>query len=119
MRIGRDAERRAIEALEKRGYVLVRTNWYCASGEIDAVMWDGDELVFLEVKARTGNSSGAAEEALTPAKLRKLAISAEWFLFEHPELEDPIWRIDLVAITLDSQGEAVRFSHIANVAAVE
>ena len=110
---------RAIEALEKRGYDLVQINWYCASGEIDAVMWDGEELVFLEVKARTGNRRGNAEEALTPAKLRKLATSAEWFLSEHPELGDPIWRIDLVAITLDSQGEAVRFSHITNVAAVE
>jgi putative endonuclease len=79
-------------------------------------MWDGDELVFVEVKARTGEHRGSAEEALTAAKARKLSVAAEWYLSEHPDIDDPIWRIDLVAITLDRSGAVVRFSHIANAA---
>lgn len=105
-----------MEALEGRGYRLVERNWRCPSGELDAVMWDGDELVFVEVKARTGAQHGSAEESLTPAKARKLAITAEWYLAEHPDCGDPIWRIDLVAITLDQSGSVVRFTHIANAA---
>jgi putative endonuclease len=119
MQLGREGERRAVEALRSRGYELVETNWHCASGELDAVMWDGPELVFVEVKARTGSLRGSAEESLTLAKGRKLALAAEWFLAEHPELGDPIWRIDLVAITLDERGEPVRFTHIANAALSE
>jgi hypothetical protein len=32
----------------------------------------------------------------------------------HPELGDPIWRIDLVAITLDRTGKVERISYTAN-----
>ena len=67
-------------------------------------MTDGDELVFVEVKTRVGRAMGSAEEALTSSKARKLVATAEWYLAEHPELGDPIWRIDLVAITLDATG---------------
>lgn len=114
--LGVRAEALAVDALRRRGYRVVETNWRCSAGELDAVMWDGDELVFVEVKARTGSSHGAAEEALTQAKARKLAAAAAWYLGDHPEIGDPIWRIDLVAITLDWSGRPVRFSHIANAA---
>jgi putative endonuclease len=119
MRLGREGERRAIDALQVRGFELVETNWHCAAGELDAIMWDGPELVFVEVKARTGSARGSAEEALTASKARKLALTAEWYLAEHPEIGDPIWRIDLIAITIDAQGHPVRFTHIANAALSE
>lgn len=114
--LGAKAEELAVDALRKRGFRLVEMNWRCSAGELDAVMWDYDELVFVEVKARTGEARGSAEESLTPAKARKLASAAEWYLSEHPEIGDPIWRIDLVAITLDRSGTPVRFTHIANAA---
>ncbi|MCA9859953.1 MAG: YraN family protein [Thermomicrobiales bacterium] len=118
MRRGADGERRAVEALRRRGYELIETNWRCAAGELDAVMRDGDQLVFVEVKTRTGASRGTAEASLTPAKARKLAMAAEWYLADHPELGDPIWRIDLVAITLDGSGNPTRFTHITNAALI-
>jgi putative endonuclease len=116
LRLGARAEVLAVEALQRRGFQLVERNWRCTAGELDAVMWDGDELVFVEVKARTGASRGSAEEALTAVKARKLATAAEWYLTEHPGIDDPIWRIDLVAITLNPSGEVIRFTHIANAA---
>lgn len=114
--LGARAEALAVEALCHRGYRLLETNWHCSAGELDAIMLDGDELVFVEVKARTGSSRGTAEEALTMAKARKVATAAEWYLAEHPELDDPIWRIDLVAITLDRDGKVICFRHITNAA---
>ena len=106
----------AVAELQRRGFQLIETNWRCQYGELDAVMRDGDELVFVEVKTRVGASRGSAEEALSAAKARKLAVAAECYLGEHPELGDPIWRIDLVAITLDRAGNVIRLSHIANAA---
>jgi Holliday junction resolvase-like predicted endonuclease len=40
--------------------------------------------------------------------------AAEWYLAEHPELDDLIWRIDLVAITLDASGAVRRLTHVPN-----
>ena len=116
IRLGTRAEELAVQALQKRGFRLVERNWRCTSGELDAIMWDCDELVFVEVKARTGMARGSAEESMTIAKARKLATAAEWYLSDHPEIGDPIWRIDLIAITVDRSGAVVRFTHIANAA---
>jgi putative endonuclease len=116
IRLGTRAEELAVHALQQRGFRLIERNWRCTSGELDAIMWDRDELVFVEVKARTGMARGSAEEALTTAKARKLATAAEWYLSDHPEIGDPIWRIDLIAITVDRSGAIVRFAHIANAA---
>ena len=119
MRLGSDGERMAVAELQQRGFELIETNWRCQFGELDAVMLNGDEIVFVEVKTRVGASHGTAEEALSASKARRLAVAAELYLAEHPELEDLIWRIDLVAITLDRSGAVVRFSHIANAALAE
>lgn len=116
LRTGRLGEMRAVEVLQARGYELVEMNWRCAHGELDAVMWDGGELVFVEVKTRTGVSHGSAEESMTAAKAAKLTVAAEWYLAEHPELGDPIWRIDLLAVALDPAGRVERMRHITNVA---
>jgi putative endonuclease len=91
---------------------FIAANWRSASGEIDLVMRDGNDVVFVEVKARMGEGAGTAEAAISPAKGRKLLATGEWFLAEHPELGEPAWRIDLVAITIDSRGVVSRISHI-------
>ncbi len=108
----------AVAELERRGFSLIETNWRCQAGELDAVMRDGEELVFVEVKTRLGASHGSAEEAMSAAKARKLSLAAEWYLSEHADLGDPIWRIDLVAITIDREGNVIRFTHIANAALI-
>ncbi len=77
-------------------------------------MRDGDEIAVIEVKIRRGERAGRAEEAISPAQQRRLLAAAEWYLAEHPELDDLIWRIDLVAITLDAGGAVGRVTHVVN-----
>lgn len=113
-RLGSQGEAHARRYLEGRGYQLLSANWHCAAGELDLVMRDGDEIAFIEVKTRRGEGAGRAEEAIRPAQGRRLLAAAEWFLAEHPELDDLIWRIDLVAITLGPGGVVRRVSHLPN-----
>ncbi|HEU5431815.1 MAG TPA: YraN family protein, partial [Thermomicrobiales bacterium] len=100
--------------LEARGYVVIGANWRCRGGEIDLVARDGAELVFVEVKTRRGEGAGRAEEAVTPAKARRLLASGAAFIAAHPAYADAIWRIDLLAITLDSTGAVARVAHLPN-----
>src|SRR6476620_794266 len=98
-KLGSAGEQHARRYLEAKGFRWMDSNWHCLAGEADLVMIDGTEIVFVEVKTRRGDSAGTAEESVTASKAAKLLATGEWYLGEHPELGDPIWRIDLVAIT--------------------
>lgn len=112
--LGRIGERHARLRLEALGYRFLTGNWHCQAGELDLVMLDGDELVFVEVKTRRGERAGRADEAISPAKSRKLLAAGEWFVADHPEHHDRIWRIDLVAITIAPVTGVVTANHYIN-----
>lgn len=60
----------------ERGYRVLDRNWRCSLGELDLVVTDGTELVFCEVKTRSGDRYGTGFEAITPRKqqqVRRLA----------------------------------------------
>src|SRR5918995_964923 len=112
--LGDRGERIARALLEARGMAFVEANWHCPAGELDLVMTDGNEVVFVEVKIRRGEQAGRAEEAVSPSKARKLLRAGECYIGDHPSLGDPIWRIDLLGITLTPAGAVERVSHIEN-----
>ena len=60
--IGSEAERFARTFLEQQGLTFIMKNYRCRTGEIDLVMQDGDELVFVEVKYRSQSQYGSAIE---------------------------------------------------------
>lgn len=111
--IGRYGEDLAAHELEKLGFRIVDRNWRTGRGEIDLVAWDGDILVFVEVKTRRGRSMGTPEEGLTKNKSEKLLEMAQMYLLGHDL--DVNWRIDLVAVELNRGGRLVRLEHIPNV----
>jgi Holliday junction resolvase-like predicted endonuclease len=68
----------------------------------------------VEVKTRGSTRMGAADEAVSPAKSgRLLALGAE-HVTTHPDYADCIWRVDLVAITLDASDTVERVTHFQN-----
>jgi len=117
-RLGAWGETLAERALVARGYTILARNWRCAHGEIDLVAKDGACYAFVEVKTRRGHAVQQPEEALTPAKARRLAELGEVYLAEQG-LEDVAWRIDLVAIELDARGGVARLEIISGVGVAE
>lgn len=112
--IGRQGERHARLVLEGRGYRFVASNWHCLAGELDLVMLDGEELVFVEVKTRRGDRAGRADDAISDTKAEKLLSAGEWFVAEHPEFHDRIWRVDLVAVSIHPSSGATSANHYIN-----
>jgi putative endonuclease len=76
----------------------------CRLGEIDLVAEEEQDLVFVEVKARRGVTSGLPEDALTIRKCRKLIEVASYYLDLHA-CSDRSWRIDVVAVQFSSSGK--------------
>jgi len=111
--LGKRGEQIAREHLESDGYRFVACNWHCLAGELDLVMIDEDEIVFVEVKTRRGERSGRAEEAVSSSKAVKLLTAAEWFLADHPAYHHRLWRCDLVAVTIDNANQPV-VAHFVN-----
>jgi putative endonuclease len=107
---GADGEQLAANWLLRHGYRLLARNWRSPLGELDIVCEQGLELVFVEVKARHGVRLGAPEEAVTPAKQRRLIRAAESYLLAHHQEQRP-FRIDVIAIDVASSGELVEVRH--------
>jgi len=99
---GRQAEERACRYLSGLGYEIVARNWRCRFGEIDIVARDGDTLVFVEVKARSGRGYGGPEGAVGPVKQGRLVAAARLFI-QQTGAELPA-RFDVVTFV----GESIR-----------
>jgi putative endonuclease len=93
----------------------VARNWRVPGGELDIVALDGEILVFVEVRVRTGQRVLAAEETVDDAKLERIFTAAEAFIAAHPAHQERFWRVDFVAITLDPDGIVKRYTHMQNV----
>lgn len=96
---GQAAEQLACEFLQARGMQLVQRNFHCRLGELDLVMRDGEQLVFVEVRFRKQNHFGSGAETVTAAKQAKLIKTAQVFLQSHPKLGKLAARFDVVSIS--------------------
>ena len=103
-RLGLSAESRAALLLVAKGFRIVARRWKTPVGEVDIVARRRRELVFVEVKARRGDHLGSPEEAITPAKRRKLLLAAQSYLAERGMEQRP-YRFDVVAIELGPRGQ--------------
>ena len=114
--VGRIGERIARHHLEGKGYRIVDANYQCRWGEVDLIALDGPVWVFVEVRARRSDAYGSPEESVTPAKARRLMMTAQDFLqrrvADSANLE---WRIDLVAIRLGPGRRVLSVNHLENI----
>lgn len=97
---GRLGEQEALAYLQKRGLILLETNFNCKAGEIDLVMRERDTVVFVEVRKRNGRRKGAAADSITPAKQRRIICAAQLYLSRFARM--PACRIDVVTIDGDA-----------------
>lgn len=106
--LGRHGEQIATEFLQARGLRILARNWRCREGEIDILAQDGNALVVVEVKTRSGRSHGTAFEAVTREKLLRLRRLAGRWLATQPERFGAI-RVDVVALERFAGDFAVRY----------
>lgn len=97
--VGQRAESRAKDYLQQQGLTFVEQNYHCRRGEIDLIMRDGSEYVFVEVKYRKNSSHGQALEQFTQQKRQKVVLTVQYFL-QQQGLNPSIvpHRIDLLSI---------------------
>lgn len=100
---GDAAEDAALAHLQRAGLRLLERNYRVAAGpsrragEVDLILTDRDgTLVFVEVRARAGDSHGGAAASVTAGKQQRLIYAAQHYLLRHAS--PPPCRFDVVAI---------------------
>ena len=96
---GRDAEAYACDYLLAQGLTLLTRNFHSRHGEIDLVMDDGQSLVFIEVRYRSGIAFGSGAESVDRRKQARITACAQHYLQQHPEAAQLPCRFDVVALT--------------------
>ncbi|GAA0833851.1 MULTISPECIES: YraN family protein [Marinomonas] len=77
---GEKAEQAAELYLQQQGLRLIDRNFHSRMGEIDLIFLDNDTYVFVEVRFRANASHGSAAESLNPSKLKKVRLTADYWL---------------------------------------
>ncbi|MNF00700.1 hypothetical protein D3C80_1995710 [compost metagenome] len=94
----------------KNGYAIIERNWRYQYSEIDLIASKNHELIFIEVKTRTGNFFGYPEEFVTSQKEKLFATAADEFIYRNGHEGE--CRFDIVSITFSADGNSYQVHHI-------
>jgi putative endonuclease len=100
-------ETAAARLLAGKGYQVLEQNVRTRRGEIDLVARQGQDIVFVEVKARTSEKFGRPAEAIIKSKQRRIAALAAGYVAQHFHREVN-WRFDVVEIWLTPEGKVTK-----------
>lgn len=102
---GAEKEQMAVAYLETHGMKIIERNFRNRQGEIDIIGYDGDYLVFAEVKYRSNNSKGSALEAVDYRKMCQICKVADYYRYRHRLGMNTLIRYDVIAI----QGDEIQW----------
>ncbi len=115
--VGNRGEDIAAAYLEAIGYRILHRNYRFGRLELDLVCYEppGDglnvvpgqgEIVFAEVKTRSGLGFGRPEEAISETKRRRIAQAAQAWLREQ-SMEQASCRFDVIAVVLQKDADPI------------
>jgi putative endonuclease len=109
---GQRGEDLAAEHLERLGFQILAHNHRTRFGELDVVAYDGEVLVFVEVKTRRSDSRDPWENLhdRKRSQVRRMAIA--WLTEGNNRPYGAQLRFDGIAVLLDSSGALVRLDHL-------
>ena len=104
-RLGREGEEAAYWYLRGKGFIIVERNYRPVGShtEIDLIGWDGDVLVFVEVKTRGPQTPLFPEAAVDQEKERHLIAAAREYRRRAHRLAAPV-RFDIVSVLASPEG---------------
>ncbi len=96
---GAQAEAAAETFLQSKGLQLIGRNYFCRFGEIDLVMRDQRQLVFIEVRYRRSNHFGGALMSVEKHKQARLIRTARHYLAYQANDVNVASRFDVIAVS--------------------
>ena len=109
--LGKLAEIKACEYLQKKRYKLLDVNYSCRFGEIDLIMKKGRYICFIEVKMRNENSIAKPLEFVDARKQEKIIKTSQYFMLQNETKLQP--RFDVVEVFCEN-GDIKSIKHLEN-----
>ena len=109
---GRRGEELAARHFEHLGYEVLARNHRTRFGELDLVAFDGETLVFAEVKTRLAGSGEPFDNLHARKCLQVRRIALAWLTERLDRPYGARLRFDGVGILLDAQDNLVRLDHL-------
>jgi putative endonuclease len=94
----------AAKFLRERGWKIVARNWCHGRDELDLVAWDGEVLVFGEVRARAAQAVVSGYHSVTIRKKRALGRAARAYLRGLPS-PPAHFRFDIVEVKVSDSDQ--------------
>ena len=112
--IGILGEDEAVKMLEQKGFRILERNWRMGHLEVDIIAENKKEIVFAEVKARTGMYGGKRpEEYVDELKRRRMTAAANAYIKQHRIEKNP--RFDIIGLVLSPDTKEVTYrNHLEN-----
>ncbi len=95
--LGDDYEQRAVAWLQAQGVIIEARNFRGSMGEIDIIAWDGAQLVFIEVRARSNLRYAGAAASVSAKKQQRIMRTAQLYLQTHKKMANVACRFDVIA----------------------
>lgn len=95
---GDEAEAQALDYLLARGLAVLARNVSSKLGEVDLIMRDGEEIVFVEVRLRSRSDFGGAAASVGRAKQLRVRRAAQRWLSGRYGDRWPACRFDVCAV---------------------
>ncbi len=106
--LGKKGERLAENYLKERGAKILERNFRTPFGEADLIIQDGDEIAFVEVKTREGNSFGTPREAVGKQKQARYYQIAKYYWLKTGQ--EPNARFDVVEVYPNGEIEYIQYA---------
>jgi len=112
--VGRQGERLAEQHFVSLGAEVLERNYHIQYAEVDLILKHEGDLVAVEVKSRDVVDFEAPEEAVRHAQLRRIVRGLTTYAQDNDLLDLP-FRIDVVLIVTETNGDVLRFDHLKSV----
>jgi putative endonuclease len=103
--LGKAGENQAEAYLIRKGYTILERNWYSTHKELDIIAKDGNWLVIIEVKTRTGYTWEPPESAVNNKKIKRITQAAHHYICLH-QIDAPV-RFDILSVVRENNSWSI------------
>ncbi len=107
--LGRYGEALARAYLEAKDYRILEQHWKYGRAEVDLIAFDGERIVFVEVKTRRSADHGEPDEFVGWKKEKQLEFASQAYIERH-QFEGEI-RFDIIGIVFKNK-DLYKINHI-------